>query len=959
MAMSAHEWYLLIRIRNEGIKQIDNAKDALVKFGLKAAETDEQMDKVSASADRMTESFKAAAGFITAGSALFAAGKTLTSSILQTADAYEEYAKTASATFTQVDDKGTYTLEKISKIGRDVAKEIPVAFKDIQPALFDIFSSMEVGVGEAEHLIRVISKAAVGGTTTVEDMSRSIIGIMNAWGKENYSAERAADLLFQTYRDGVGSVDEFGRAIGLASSSATIANQDVEQLGGMLAFMTRNNITAARAGTAAARAFDAIVKPKTIDNMKEFGVEVRAADGSIRPMNEIMADLKEKIQALPLEEQNEAMQNLFKGSGGTTQAMRFLNAVIGDSDGLYQSLTKSMYESTGAAEEAFQIMKDTPEAKLQLLSNTIEDIKITFGETATAIKMAVVDKLQPLLTWFTDLSPEVQDNIVKVLAFAGAAMMVVGALLILIGLGIAVKAAFSFLGTAGIGFGMLSAKILLVIAVVALFAAAVYLVIEHWDTIGPFFTRLWDGVKEVFSTVVDFVTTAAEKFVAGWMTAKDYLQGFADDVKFMWGALASAFGAATARIGQIISEVKGWLEGIKGGDTGIAIQETWNQVMRTFEQLGAIVSFVFNGIFSVISAVVGALVTVFMGVLWPVIVSLIPLFMGVWEAVVSVFQGIVGFISNAVDLLYNIFTGNLGGAIEAVKNLFSDLFKSVINIFANLMAGIAGFVGGIVTGVIAFFQKLFDVLVGHSIIPDMVKAIIKWFGTMVSDAIAFVGKMISGIIDFFLGLPGKAINAVMKLLVMFVNFLNSVFSGAANAVSAGISNMISFFSSLPGKVLGAVGGLASSLYNVGRDMIQGMINGITGAAGRLVSAATGVVSDALGAAKRLLGINSPSKAWAFLGDMSVLGFEEALDDGKKAIAYAGKKLANASLQEPDDRRLGFGTNYGSSSVSDNYHNIPDNHKGSVIVNQTINTQEINPIKQAADLGYEIARRVNA
>ena len=65
---------------------------------------------------------------------------------------------------TQVDQVGIH-LNDLKKVGLDVGKAVPVAFKEIQPALYDIFSSMDVNLPQAQNMLTNFAKAAVAGNT--------------------------------------------------------------------------------------------------------------------------------------------------------------------------------------------------------------------------------------------------------------------------------------------------------------------------------------------------------------------------------------------------------------------------------------------------------------------------------------------------------------------------------------------------------------------------------------------------------------------------------------------------------------------------------------------------------------------------------------------------------------------------------------------------------------------------
>jgi hypothetical protein len=87
------------------------------------------------------------------------------------------------------------------------------------------------------------------------------------------------------------------------------------------------------------------------------------------------------------------------------------------------------------------------------------------------------------------------------------------------------------------------------------------------------------------------------------------------------------------------------------------------------------------------------------------------------------------------------------------------------------------------------FQWLFNVLLGHSIIPDIVNGIGAWFGR----------------------LPG-----------LVVGFFTSMATGAIGVASS----MLSSLSNIPGRIGGIFSGAGSLLYNAGRNIVIGLWNGV-------------------------------------------------------------------------------------------------------------------------------------
>ena len=83
------------------------------------------------------------------------------------------------------------------------------------------------------------------------------------------------------------------------------------------------------------------------------------------------------------------------------------------------------------------------------------------------------------------------------------------------------------------------------------------------------------------------------------------------------------------------------------------------------------------------------------------------------------------------------------------------------------------------------------------------------------------------------------------------------------------------------------------LAGAGEALVQGLANGISGAAGAVLDAIGGVVSSAIDWGKSLLGISSPSKVFAEIGDWTMQGFAIGVDKGSK---YARSAVADAMDQ---------------------------------------------------------------
>lgn len=447
---------------------------------------------------RSTAQVSAAAGF-----ALSAVGVGGALAMKNMVDASIEYQRQVALTSTQV-QHFSGDFKELADIGMRTADTIGVHFQDIQPALYDIFSSMEVGTKDAEKLLQAFSKGAVAGQTSIEDVSRATIGLMNAFHRPMGDVNHLLDLQFALVREGIGTYEEWNQRIGLVTPSAVRAGQSIETMVAALATATRMGMSAARAGTSVARAMDALSNPKAVDNMKALGVNARDASGHMRPLNDVLRDLRTKIMALPEKDRLAALLDVFKGAGGTIEARRFIqNIILGTGNlELFDSILSDVTNSSGAMQDAYGKMADTTAVKSELLKNKWMELKVGVGDALLPIFDKWLGYGSRLLDWFNGLSPKAKELTANILAMATAFGLVVGPTLIFGGM---ISQILSVLIAAGPELLIVAGIIAAVAAAVALIGFAFY---EAWTKSAPF----RDLIRDIGATLTEVWKNDFEPF---------------------------------------------------------------------------------------------------------------------------------------------------------------------------------------------------------------------------------------------------------------------------------------------------------------------------------------------------------------------------------------------------------------------------------------------------------------
>jgi len=116
-------------------------------------------------------------------------------------------------------------------------------------------------------------------------------------------------------------------------------------------------------------------------------------------------------------------------------------------------------------------------------------------------------------------------------------------------------------------------------------------------------------------------------------------------------------------------------------------------------------------------------------------------------------------------------------------------------------------------------------------------------------------------------------------------------------IQGGLNLILGAWHLLIDGTLSALGGLVSKVPGIGGDIIRGIISGIQGAAGSLFSTLTKLANDALNAAKRALGISSPSTVFAELVGAPIIGgIMQGIFNQTPALRAAFMRLRDNALQ---------------------------------------------------------------
>lgn len=240
----------------------------------------------------------------------------------------------------------------------NITKEVPVAANEAAKALYQIVSAGHDGA-DGMKILEVSAKAAIGGVTDTATAADAITTILNAYKMNAGEAENVSNQLFTTVKLGKTNFSELGHSIAQAAPIAAAYGVEIDQVLAAVATLTKQGVPTAQAMTQIRAAIvgvskylgDGAYNGRTFQEALEM-VRQKAA-GSEAKLREFIPEI-------------EAVNGLLGLTGkNATEAADHLSEVG---------------NSTGAAEKAYQTMRESVENQLQLLQNNITAALRPMGE---------------------------------------------------------------------------------------------------------------------------------------------------------------------------------------------------------------------------------------------------------------------------------------------------------------------------------------------------------------------------------------------------------------------------------------------------------------------------------------------------------------------------------------------------------------------------------------------------
>lgn len=831
----------------------------------------------------------------------------------------------------------------------------------------------------------IMNLAAASG----EDLATTsdiVTDALTAFGMSASDSTHFADILAAASSNANTNVGLMGETFKYVAPLAGSLGYSAEDTATAIGLMANAGIKGSQAGTALRSIMTRLAKPTKESQaaMDALGLSITDSSGKMKPLSEIVGDMREGFSGLTEDEKASYAAML-----GGQEAMSGLLAIVNASDKDFEKLSGAINDCNGSAAEMAEIMQDNLQGQITILQSGLEGLGVSLYETMQDTAKDVVKEAQGMVQQLQDAFNEggfqglvgafgnVLAQIVQ--RIAEAAPTVIEA---------AVSLVMSFCDglKSAPGIGESGASL-----ITSLVTGLMSCVGEIWTTAIVLIGKLAEGIAAGAPQMVQAASTAITDIVeciVDWMP--DILQAGADIIVALAEGIAGALPTLIYQAAVIVSDialalvenlpalvdaalqlVMGLVQGLIDG-IPVLLEGAIQLFMAILDALPVIIEKLLQALPDLITTIID-----FFTQNIPLIVDgAIQLLMGIIDAIPTIIQAIV---NNLPQIITAIATG-LAQAIPQIFTAAKDLLWQIIEAVPEIVVGIAGavpdIIAGIVNGLIGGISAVWDAAceLGSGILDGIksffginspstvmaeqgdylvqglvngiasmpaelaayldqtVQKIIAWGQQMLTTATNAIQSMISSIISLLSELPGKVwtwlVNVVTRVTAWGQQMLNTAKSAISNMISA----IVSLISELPGKVWTWLVNTVTKVTAWGQQMLSSAKTAITNMISSIVSLMSELPEKV---ATHLSNVVSKVVAWgselASKGAAAAKGLFDAVVNGVSGLPSKMAEIGSNIVSGIWDG-ISSGGNWLKDKVSDLATSLLDTAKGALGIN---------------------------
>jgi TP901 family phage tail tape measure protein len=347
------------------------------------------LNKATQSAETLAASISNSRGQLLATAAV-AAGLFL--AIKRSTDAFFEL-ELAVAEIATLVDTAKISNEALTDSVVRLSNEFGTNAVEVAKATYQAISAGAEAGAEANQLLEVALRTAIGGVTDVDTAVDGLTTVINAFGFGIGEAERVSDILFATMKNGKTTIGELSERFFQLAPVASAMGVSLEESSAALIALTLQGVPTRVAMTQIRAALTGFARdnPFVLKAFRDIGFESFQAAIAAQGLGKTFADLNELTGGSTGE-----LQKLT----GSIEGVQAILGTTGDQAKFFASGLKEVENSSGATQEAFEKVQETLGREFQITLNEIINTFREFGEAAGPTLVALIKVIGTLAKQF-------------------------------------------------------------------------------------------------------------------------------------------------------------------------------------------------------------------------------------------------------------------------------------------------------------------------------------------------------------------------------------------------------------------------------------------------------------------------------------------------------------------------------------------------------------------------------
>ena len=403
-----------------------------------------------------------------------------------------------------------------------------------------------------------------------------------------------------------------------------------------------------------------------------------------------------------------------------------------------------------------------------------------------------------------------------------------------------------------------------------------------------------DAQSMSFSNIVEAIHVVQTEMGITGTTAKEAgttIQGSVASMKSAWTNLLTGLADNNADIGELVDNLVTTVVG-DGTESNLGVLGNILPAVKT----------ALNGASTLVSEALPKIMEIIPGI----INDNLPILA---EAAVSVIQSLIDGISQNQEMLFETIFGVITYLAESFITMLPQIVQLGLDLIVSLANGIAESLPELIPTIVDVILQIVDTLTdpetlsslidaSFAIIIALAEGLINSLPQLIEKAPTIISNFVTAIVNNAPKLLVAAVEVVKKLAVGIIENLPQIGQTAVEII---------------GTLFNGIMNLGHNLWNIGANIVSGIWNGIVDNFDVFYENVKGFFSGIINGVKNILGIHSPSRVFAGIGENMALGLGEGWDDEFRNIK---KDIQN-------------GMNFGVATVGVDSSTISRNNSGAV------------------------------